>query len=164
MSRAKASIAALVIPAIRMVSRHLPSTRRWLWNRVINPYFAWRDYHFVVKTQFGTLMKGTTSDVIQRYIYYFGTWEPNVGAFLRDRLKPGDVFVDVGANIGYFTLLGAKLVGRQGHVVAIEASASASEHLKANVTRNRFDDLVRCVHAAASDCEGIVESVSRTER
>ena len=154
MSRAKASIAALLTPTIRIVTRHLPLTRRWLWNRLVNPYFAWRDYHFEVKTQFGALMKGTTSDVIQRYIYYFGMWEPNVGAFLRARLRPGDVFVDIGANIGYFTLLGATLVGRQGHVVAIEASTSTLAQLKANVACNRFQDLVRCVHAAVSDCDG----------
>jgi len=155
MLRAKASIAVLVTPTVRIVSRHLPFTRRWLWNRVIGPYLSWRDYQFVVKTEFGALMEGTTSDVIQRYIYYFGMWEPNVEVFLRARLRPGDIFIDVGANIGYLTLLGAKLVGRQGRVVAIEASNSALEHLKANVARNRFEGLVRCVHAAASDCEGM---------
>jgi FkbM family methyltransferase len=151
----KASIAARATPAVRIVSRHLPFTRRWLWNRVIDPYLSWRDYPFCVKTQFGALMKGTTSDAIQRCIYYFGMWDPNVEAFLRARLRPGDIFVDVGANIGYFTLLGAELVGQQGRVVAIEASTSAVEQLKANVARNCLGGVVRCVHAAASDCEGI---------
>ncbi len=153
--RLKAAMAELATPAVRLVARYLPFTRRWLWNRVINPHLAWRNYRFVVKTNFGALIKGTTSDVIQRYIYYFGMWDPNVEAFLRARLRPGDIFVDVGANIGYFTLLGAKLVGRQGRVVAIEASTLVVEHLEANVARNRLMDLVRCVHAAASDHEGM---------
>jgi FkbM family methyltransferase len=148
-------MAALVTPAVRLVARHLPLTRRWLWNRLIDPYLSWRDYQFVVKTQFGALVKGTTSDVIQRYIYYFGMWDPNVEAFLRARLRLGDIFIDVGANIGYFTLLGAELVGQQGRVVAIEASTFALEQLKENVARNRLEDVVRCVHAAASDCEGM---------
>lgn len=152
----KAFIAKLLTPCVRVVTRHLPSTRRWLWSRVLNPYLAWRDYRFETKTQFGVLVNGTTSDVIQRYIYFFGMWEPNVDAFLRARLRPGDIFIDVGANIGYFTLLGAKLVGPQGRVVAVEASTSVVEHLRANITRNHFEDRVRIVHAAASDCEGTV--------
>jgi FkbM family methyltransferase len=152
----KTAIAKLATPAVRLVARYLPFTRRYLWNGVIGPYFAWRDYEFVARTQFGVLLKGTTSDVIQRYIYYFGAWDPNVEAFLRARLRPGDTFVDVGANIGYFTLLGAKLVGQQGRVVAIEASAGVMEQLTANILRNRQNDLVRCVRSAASDREGIV--------
>ena len=43
-----------------------------------------------------------------------GVWEPHVTAVVRRFLGPGDVFVDVGANIGYFTLLGARLVGTAG--------------------------------------------------
>lgn len=152
----KSLIAAMFTPPIRLATRYLPSTRRQLWNRVLNPYFAWRDYQFLARTQFGALMQGNTSDVIQRYIYYFGIWEPNVEALLQARLQPGDVFIDVGANIGYFTLLGAKLVGLQGRVVSIEASTSTMRHLKANIARNHFDNRIRCVHAAASDSEGTV--------
>jgi len=152
---AKAAIAALATPIFRLIVRYLPLTRRYLWSFVIAPYLAWRDYRFEVRSQFGALIKGTTSDAIQRYIYYFGLWEPNVEAFIRARLRSGDTFVDVGANIGYFALLGAKLVRPQGRVVAIEASTLAIEQLKANVTRNHLDARVRCVHAAVSDSEGI---------
>jgi FkbM family methyltransferase len=123
---------------------------------VINRHLSWRDYRFETKTQAGLLMNGTTSDAIQRYIYFFGMWDPNVDAFLRARLRPGDIFIDVGANIGYFTLLGAKLVGSQGQVVAVEASTSIVEHLKTNIKRNHFEDRIRVVHAAASDREGTV--------
>ena len=150
----KTRIAALATPVVRLLSLHIPPARRNVWRRLIYPYFAWRDYQYVAKTQFGSSMKGTTSDVIQRYIYYFGIWEPHVGAFLRARLKSGETFVDVGANVGYFTLLGAKLVGPKGRVVAIEAASTTMEQLRANVGRNRVDGIVRCVHAAASDREG----------
>jgi FkbM family methyltransferase len=152
---AKATIAALATPIFRLFVRYLPLTRRYLWSFVIVPYLAWRDYRFEVRSQFGALIKGTTSDAIQRYIYYFGLWEPNVEAFIRARLRSGDTFVDVGANIGYFALLGAKLVRPEGRVVAIEASTLTIEQLKANVARNHLDDRVRCVHAVVSDSEGI---------
>ena len=151
----KAAIARLLIPPTRLVTRYVRRSRRWLWSHLIGPYLSWRDYRFKVNTEFGVLIEGTTSDNIQRYVYYFGIWEPNVHAFLRARLQPGDTFIDVGANIGYFTLLAAKLVGPQGRVVAIDASTLAFEQLKANVARNRMESVVRCVHAAASDSEGI---------
>jgi FkbM family methyltransferase len=150
----KATIALLFIPPTRLVARYLRISRRTLWSKLIGPYLSWRDYKFTVHTEVGVSMEGSTHDTIQRYIYYFGVWEPNVHAFLQARLRPGDTFVDVGANIGYFTLLGAKLVGPQGRVVAIEASASALGQLRANIARNRVEGIVRCVHAAASDSEG----------
>src|SRR5205807_1192184 len=45
-------------------------------------------------------------------------WEPLETQLLMDEVKPGDMVFDLGANIGYFTLLLAKLVGDQGHVHA----------------------------------------------
>ena len=43
-----------------------------------------------------------------------GIWEPQETQFLLDTLRQGDIFVDVGANIGYFSLLAARLVGTTG--------------------------------------------------
>jgi hypothetical protein len=40
------------------------------------------------------------SDIVASYIAYFGVWEPNLTSWLEGRLRPGDVFVDVGANVG----------------------------------------------------------------
>jgi len=38
-------------------------------------------------------------------LFFFHVWEPTITRFIRDRIKPGAVVVDVGANIGYYTLL-----------------------------------------------------------
>lgn len=62
----------------------------------------------------------TTTDIIQRYLYLFGTWEPHLTAWIHQRLTPGATFIDVGANIGYYSLLAAHLVGPTGRVVAVE--------------------------------------------
>lgn len=70
-----------------------------------------------------------TQDLIQRYLYLFGAWEPHLTGWLRRRLRPGDGFVDVGANIGVFSVLAARLVGESGRVVAIEASADVHRRL-----------------------------------
>lgn len=106
------------------------------------------NHPFVARTRSGHLVQGTTGDLIQRYLYMFGLWEPNATSLLSRLLSPGDVFVDVGANIGYFTLLGSRLVGNGGRVIAIEASPAALEVLQVNLQRNKCTN-VRVVHEAA---------------
>jgi len=59
--------------------------------------------------------------------------ELRLARYLIDTLQPSDVFVDVGAHYGYFSLLASRLVGRQGRVVAIEASPTSYSILKRNV-------------------------------
>jgi len=62
--------------------------------------------------------------------------ERAVVAAFRRILQPGCLFVDAGANIGFFTLLGARLVGDEGRVIAIEMMPDTAERLRANVARN----------------------------
>lgn len=95
-------------------------------------------------------------DLIGLYVHLFGTWEPNLTAFLRSRLASGGTFVDVGANLGWFTLLAAHQVGPTGHVVSIEASRYIADRLEANIARNRFEN-VRVVVAAVGRAAGEVE-------
>jgi FkbM family methyltransferase len=99
-------------------------------------------------------VSGSTEDLIQRYIYVFGVWEPHLTYWIRDRLKPGDTFVDVGANIGYYTLLAAGCVGQSGWSVAIEASPSIFELLNESLELNNIGSRVRTVNMAASDRDG----------
>jgi FkbM family methyltransferase len=73
---------------------------------------------------------------------------------IQDRLKPGDTFVDVGANIGCFTLLAASCVGQNGWSVAIEASPSIFDLLNENLGLNNIGSRVRTVNLAASDQDG----------
>ena len=76
------------------------------------------------------------SDVLSEWIFYTGAWQPALTAWLRRALAPGDVFVDVGANTGYFALLAAALVQDGGSVVAIEASPATHERLRTNLAPN----------------------------
>ena len=77
-------------------------------------------------------------------------YEPHVTAALRANLGSGGVFVDVGANIGFFTNLAAYLVGSRGKVVAIEPMDKNLQLIHRSLDRNGFDHVH--VHAcAASD-------------
>lgn len=62
--------------------------------------------------------------------------EGDVEIFIRSCLKTGSIFVDVSANIGYYTLIVSKLVGSQGHVYSIEPIPTTATILKANVRLN----------------------------
>ncbi len=146
-------IASALIPIARTALRTVPSFRRTIWHRVIQGHLDWRAFPFEEKANFGAVFSGTTADVLQRYVYYFGCWEPHVEAVIADCLHAGDTFIDVGANIGYFTLFGASRVGPGGRVVAIEASASTFERLRKNVERNGASKTIRLIHAAVADRE-----------
>ena len=126
------------------------------WRRVVDPYFAWHSHEFVASTMFGSKIAGNTNDIIPQYIYYFGLWEPHLTRWIQRRLAPGDTFIDVGANIGYMSLLASQLVGDSGTVVAIEPSPTIVRALHGNLARNRADN-VRVVDVAASDSHGRVK-------
>lgn len=56
-------------------------------------------------------------------------------------LRKGDVFIDVGASIGYYTVLGAKIVGHTGRVLSIEPVPETVKILKRNLALNRIDNV-----------------------
>jgi len=66
----------------------------------------------------------------------------NLDAFIRSRLREGVVFVDVGANVGYYTLVVSKLVGAVDRVYAIEPSSSTAAGLRVNVKLNRCGNVM----------------------
>jgi FkbM family methyltransferase len=92
-------------------------------------------------------------DWIQCSIYAFGEWEPVITAYVRDRLKPGDVFIDIGANIGYYSILAGIKVGTSGFVHAIEASPRTFDLLNSNLSIN-FVTNVQTYNVAVADKSG----------
>ena len=95
------------------------------------------------------MLVDTRDAAISPWIVLDGLWETQVTSWLQHSLRPGQTFVDVGANVGYFTLLGAQLVGPQGKVVAVEAHGGLAELLRRNVIMNGFYGYVTTWHRAA---------------
>ena len=96
-------------------------------------------------------------DILTEWMLYTGHWQPALTRWLRSTLRPGDAFVDIGANTGYFALLAASCVGADGSVVAVEACPGTFGKLRANLSLN--GPLTKCVRAvllAASDARGHV--------
>ena len=68
--------------------------------------------------------------------YFEGCGELEVQEALQQHLRLGMTFYDIGANIGFFSLLAARLVGKEGKVVAFEADPEVAGRLRDNVARN----------------------------
>lgn len=85
--------------------------------------------------------------------YADGTNELAVQEAIRDALSPGDVFYDIGANVGFFGLIAARLVGERGAVYAFEPVPEVASEARANATRNGLS-VVTVIQAAASDRAG----------
>ena len=84
-----------------------------------------------------------------------GAYEPHVEATLDRLLQPGDVFVDVGANVGYHTVRASHAVGQSGRVVAIEANPENARLIAHTIGVNAMTN-VEVVPIALSDNRGHV--------
>jgi FkbM family methyltransferase len=83
--------------------------------------------------------------------YWLGTYEPALQAAIRDWVRTGMVAYDIGANIGYLTLLLARQVGAEGRVYAFEALPANLERLAGNLALNSLEEKVSVVNAAVAD-------------
>jgi FkbM family methyltransferase len=82
-------------------------------------------------------------------------YEPHVTAVMRALFAPGMTVVDIGANIGYYTLLAATRVGPTGRVIAIEPSAENCDLLRRSVAANGLRNVT--IHpCAAADIDGVI--------
>jgi FkbM family methyltransferase len=104
----------------------------------------------------GLLHLPARDTVMAPWVREYGTWEPVETAVLRSLLRPGDAFLDVGAHVGYHVLGAAKLVGRDGHVLAVEPSEEVLGLLRHNVAVNlpgELQDVVSVLRGAAWDVD-----------
>ena len=76
-------------------------------------------------------------------------YEPDVYAAIKSQLKPGDTFVDIGANIGYFTLLAASIVGEWGHVYSFEPNPNNCKIIEQNISLNGYTNITLFPFAVA---------------
>jgi FkbM family methyltransferase len=83
------------------------------------------------------------------------SYEKHVTEAMRPFLKPGSVVVDIGANIGYYTLLAASQMGDKGKVISFEPNPANCKLLQMSLERNRFNNVVIYTYAVA-DIDGIV--------
>lgn len=99
----------------------------------------WSDYRLTKRL--GLMWRLNLNDLIQRQIFYIGVYEYWETKFIKSVLKPGMVFCDVGANIGYYSLQAAKAVGPTGVVYAFEPFPITYDQLMYNIRLNKLKNI-----------------------
>jgi FkbM family methyltransferase len=99
-------------------------------------------------------------DYIGSGIYSSRSYEPHVTKNLQELLQPGMTFVDIGANLGFFTMLASSLVGPRGKVFAFEPNPQNVELIKASIQANNFSNIT-LFELAVSDRETTLPFVTR---
>lgn len=89
--------------------------------------------------------------------YWLGTYEIPLQRALKDFTRPGMVAYDLGANIGYLTLILARMVGDNGSVFAFEALPANLDRLRENLNANVFGNGVVVIPCAVTDQRGEVD-------
>jgi FkbM family methyltransferase len=90
---------------------------------------------------------------LSRVLFLTGNFEPNELIWMSGTLTEGMTMIDVGAHMGIYSMIGAKLVGESGVVIALEPSTREFQRLAFHVTLNDLRN-VRCLQAAASGSAG----------
>jgi len=90
-----------------------------------------------------------------QHIFRDATWEPHIVATIRANLAPGQVFVDVGANVGVMSFAAAHAVGPGGKVIGFEPNDDNARYFLRGVFENGFQDFVRLYRFALSEKAGL---------
>lgn len=82
-------------------------------------------------------------------------FEPLETAFIREHLKAGDVFLDIGANIGWYTVLASTIVGERGFIFAFEPRPETAARLRQTIEDNPLKDRIVLHQCGLSDAQGV---------
>jgi len=129
-----------------------PKGTDWLLRKIYPPGHR-RAVRTVLEYDDGLLIHIDTASFLEWYIFMYGAFRPRVSALLNRMLKPGQVAVDIGANIGMHTIIMANRVGPTGRVVVFEPDPHPLARLKRNLALNGVDwvDTVQAAVSARSE-------------
>ena len=111
--------------------------------------------------------KGTVLPILRGYMrglkwvkgsgehgYWLGTYEQGKRLAIENEVKPGQVFFDIGANVGYFSLLAIRLSEPDGKVFSFEPLSRNLQFLHKHIALNHLDERVKVIEAAVSNQSG----------
>jgi FkbM family methyltransferase len=111
-----------------------------------------------VESDYGTkFVAGRDSSKLTSFLRFRGAVEPVLSEFILRHVREGDVCVDAGANVGYFSVLLAQRVAPSGKVIAIEPAPDNVRRLRANLELNGAAGIVDVVEAACTAQKGEIK-------
>ena len=122
---------------------------KWVAADVLGKYTMWVDLHDRYVSQ-GCLNNN---------------WEPDETSYVKSRIEPGNVVLDIGANIGWFTLVAAEKLDGRGAIHAFEPRPGTVSYLQRTIAGNALQDVVTIWPVALSDeaCELRLNWATNTE-
>lgn len=108
----------------------------------------------LLRTSVGYVLCSARDHALLVCLLEVGEWEPGTRLLIEKLIKPGDCFIDVGANIGLHTLAAARAMGGQGEIIAFEPFEPTKRLLERTIWLNGFSDMVEIQEAAVSNTTG----------
>ena len=105
----------------------------------------------------------TRSRDVGVHLLHGGTWETNYTEAFKRLLRPGARVLDVGANLGWYALIAAPIVGAAGRVFAVEPNPGLARLVHDSLRTNGFAAFSRVFQVAVGDAPGVVDLVARPE-
>ena len=93
-------------------------------------------------------------DGVEKTIYYTGTYEKGTLFVIKNLLREGDTFVDVGANIGLMSIFASSIVKASGKIVAFEPNPITFKILKSNIALNNLSNIETSDYAIGAKTNG----------
>ncbi len=124
---------------------------------ILNNYAYLGDHRAMAMTYFGRRIILDTRNIQNYSIISHGVYEPAVAWAIEKYLKPGDTMLDVGANIGFFSLLANHIVGPKGKVYSIEPNPEIFEIMSSSIHINAFRPRSERLNMAAFYESGSIE-------
>jgi len=145
-------------------SRSIPVLKRW-WPSLLKKIvkLTWEDGEKTIKTDFG-IFSLKHINFIDRQIAFYGDFEKPQLDYLLPLMKKfrADVFLDIGANIGYYTV-SAEIAAKPARIIAFEPDTRNLERLNINLELNGISDFVEIDSRAVSDRTGSAEFIPAPE-
>ncbi len=140
------------IPRINYTSRYKIISRIWdsslvgkgTLSRLLSKILIPKPKGKVIsKTNYGfeLLIDPSLDNGVENSLYYFGTYEKGTLNFIKENLKKGDVFFDIGANIGLMSIFASNCVGSTGKIISFEANPDTVPILKNNIQLNHISNI-----------------------
>jgi FkbM family methyltransferase len=101
--------------------------------RIFQPRQLFNGVTRIAKYDGDLKMKLDLDEWVQQHIYFLDYFDPAGISLIKNRLRQGDVFIDIGANIGSYSLVAAKQVGDNGRVIAFEPVGTVFNRLRENI-------------------------------
>ncbi len=109
--------------------------------RFFLPFNLFKGVVRTIKFKNDILLKLEISDWVQENLYFLDAYEDSELLFMKSILKDGSIFIDIGANIGLYSLIASKLVKENGNIYAFEPYPKNRKVFNENITLNNFKNI-----------------------